>query len=707
MPDDLDYDSDVYDFDTAGKTVAVVEEEQPLYRVYADSRVAIGRGVGPAWKRKIDAAIAAYEHVLLMWDETLRYYNNDQGKTATTPRGNFTRGDGTENIVFSNLNVMLPACYSKDPDITCTTTDETDKPFCDALQALINTLFRRRDKLNAKPKIKKSTGLGLLTNFGVLKLDFIQKDDSREMALAEMERVTQELAVAKTQEEVDDLYGQLEALESQIEMAKDSGADMTNVLPRNLIVDPYAEQQDGLDGSWMAERVFLPTNYLIAKFTQKDPESDVDDDKAVRTLVYKPTHRASFVPSEGQREDGMNIVMNAIGGDAAAHTTDERMAYINMYYTECFFVWDKSTRRIMLFHRDDWAWPIWVWDDFLKTSRFFPYFITGFSMSTGGTVMVGETAYYLDQQDDVNDINRQMARIRRAVFDFWYYNSDVTNVDEVEEFIDGIRTGRGNRHTLGIRAGEKKISEMIEAVAPPSVQFEKLFDKAPIIESVNRLTNTSDALRGVQFKTNTNTSAVDTYQESMRLSVGAKVDVVEDVVADIAMSLAEMCIQHYTTEEVAGLIGPKLASGWKQMDIATFHSNYSLRVVAGSMEKPNSVFKKKEAVQIAQALGQFAQAAPGATLEIMLRTFEQAFTDVVIKPEDWDRLRAEVQSHMQANTAPSGQAAPPGGGGGDLQAQLQNLPTEVKQRVVQMKQQGVPDQTIKQFLLQQLKGQAQ
>ena len=31
----------------------------------------------------------------------------------------------------------------------------------------------------------------------------------------------------------------------------------------------------------------------------------------------------------------------------------------------------------------------------------------------------------------------------------------------------------------------------------------------------------------------------------MRLSVGAKVDVIEDTVADLALSLAELCVQNY------------------------------------------------------------------------------------------------------------------------------------------------------------------
>jgi hypothetical protein len=114
----------------------------------------------------------------------------------------------------------------------------------------------------------------------------------------------------------------------------------------------------------------------------------------------------------------LGIVLEAMatGSEVEAHTDAERRAYQQMYYTECVLVWDKYFRRVYLFHRDDWTWPIWVWDDPLNLARFFPYFIIGFGFSTGGTVNVGDTAYYLDQQDEINDINRQWTRIRRTIF---------------------------------------------------------------------------------------------------------------------------------------------------------------------------------------------------------------------------------------------------------------------------------------------------
>ncbi|HEY6019732.1 MAG TPA: hypothetical protein VIY48_07470, partial [Candidatus Paceibacterota bacterium] len=136
--------------------------------------------------------------------------------------------------------------------------------------------------------------------------------------------------------------------------------------------------------------------------------------------------------------------------------------------------------------------------------------------------------------------------------------------------------------------------------------------------------------------------------------------------------------------------------------------------VAGTTEKPNSQFKKKEAVQIAQAMGQFASAAPITSMSIMLKVLEQAFTEVDIQPEDWDNLKKEAQANAQkgisTGQAPDGGAAPGGAPapGGDpnaaIKQKLMSLPPQVKQKVVQMKQQGASDQQIKQFLMQQIGG---
>lgn len=703
-------DTDVFDVD--GMDVPEKEEApEPLYRVYKGSKIAVSKSTGKMWRNRYDAAVNAYDQILEMWNQSFMYYNNNQGKDLETPRGVFKRGDSTENIVYSNLNVMLPAVYSKDPDITCNTNDKEDTDFVKTLQALLNAFFKRRNLLNAKSKFKRAVGLGLLTNLGVLKIDWTKKEDSVELANNQLAEISENIRNAKNTQELEMLYGQLAALESTMEVFTKSGPVLGNVLPHNLVIDPYAEDPDGMDANWMIERTYLLTDFLRAKYTEPCEGEEKEDDPKARRLVYKPTHKASF-DNSGKRDDGLGMVLNALDGKSVtAYQNEERQGYTDMYYTECFIVWDKQARRVFLFHSDDWTWPLWVWDDPLNISRFFPYFIMSFGMSTGGTVSVGETAYYLDQQDEINDINRQVARIRRSIFDFFYYNSDATNKDEIEKFIKAVRgqgSGGDADHIIGVRAGENKIADMVQAFVPPSLNYEALFNKEPILQTINRISNTSDALRGVQFKTNTNESAVQSYQDAARMAVGAKVDVVEDTIADVANAFAEIAVQQMDQDQVEQLIGAALAKDWRQMTLQEYMANYNVEVVAGTTEKKNSIFKKKEAVQVAQAIGQFASAAPVTSMKIMLKVLEQAFTEVVITPEDWDMLEKEAIATANKGDSSGGAnaqagAAGAGGGGGSPEEQaLMNLPPEVKQQAMQMKQQGKSDDEIKQYLMQQV-----
>ncbi len=697
--------TDIYEVpDEAVEPVESVQTD-PLYQIYDGAKVLVSKNVGPYWRSRYEAGTKAYEAIHEAWDDVFRYYNNSQGKSLDTPRGVFKRGDSTENIVYSNLNTMLPAVYSKDPDIQCNTIDNADEPFCDTMKAVINTLLKRRDKLHAKPKIKRAAGLGLLTNQGVLKLNWTFKDDSREYAAQELQRITKELSKASNKQDVDRLYGELQALEQNMEVFESSGPSLKVVLPHRLLIDPYAEDSDGLDGNWMMEELYYNTAALNARFTEKKTE----DGETEKVLRYKPTHKAVFADGQGDRDDGLGLVFNELDKtvNVESHTEQERLAYMHSYYTRCILVWDKVFRRVYLFHADDWQYPIWVWEDPYKLSRFFPYFLIGYGMSTGGATSVGEPSYILDQQDEINDINRQVARMRRQIFDVWLYNTEAITKDEAEKFVK-IINGQvtGVPKILGVRPGEnRKASEMFEPLLPPSAQAEAFFNKEPILASINRITNTSDAIKGVQFKAGTTEDAVQTYQDAARLSIGAKVDVVEDAVSDLSYALAELAIQHLTKEDVAGLVGNAHAANWRDdLSLEEFRSTYSLEVVAGSMEKANSVFKKKEAVQIAQSVGQFAQAAPGATLKIMLKVLSKAFTEVNIQKEDWDAIDQEVSATLSKGVSTGGTEEPAAGAGEPNQVLelAKQLPPEVKQEIMQMREQGVPDDQIAKFIQTQV-----
>ena len=720
MGDTDDPTGDLFDVDEylKGGKPKSEKPEVPVYQVYPESRVPVSKAYGQIWKTKIEATQKANELVYEAWEQCFSYYNNHQNKTSESSKGVFTRGDVTENIIYSNINVMLPAVYGQDPDIAVNTTDKEDEPFAKCAHSLLNALLKGKNLLNCKPKVKKAVGVALMTNYGVLKLDYVLKSDSQDSILKDLQDVTLEIEKAKNTKALESAYGKLAAIESVANVFEKAGPKLKNVMARNLVVDALAEMPDGTDATWMAERCYIQTSFLKHKFTRKN------EDEKCWYYVFKPSHKAVFAEGSGnQKDDAYGLVLQTLSGDPTNQENDEIGGYRDLYFTECWLLWDKTTRRTALFAADDWTYPLWVWDNYTKTTRFFPYFIIGFGLSTGQTATVGEVSYYLDQQDEINQINRQVARVRNSIFNFFFYNSHKISQADIELLMKAVKRGFADEQAfVGVKVPEgSKISEIIECVAPPSLQFEALFNKEPTMNAVNRISNTSDAIRGVQFKTNTNEASVQSYQDAARMSVGAKIEVVEDVMADLCKALMEQCVQNMPKEEVVGLVGEKIGSAWDNMTLEQFNSRFAFDIVPGTCEKPNSIFKKKEAVQVVQAIGQFASAAPITSMKVALRVLEQAFTEVVIKPEDWDVMEQEMMMQAQRGNStgapaapkpgqnqPSGPAGSPAGGGdGGIPPELANLPPQVKQEVERMHAQGLPPEQIARYLQTHIAAQGQ
>jgi hypothetical protein len=710
---------DTFDVDTYldGKDKKPKEKNIPPYQMYPGSKIPVSKAFGSLWKTKIEATQRANELIYEAWEQCFAYYNNHQVKASESSKGVFQRGDVTENVIYSNINVMLPAVYGQDPDIAVNTTDKEDEKFAECAHNLLNALLKGKNLLNCKPKVKKAVGVALMTNYGVLKLDYVLKSDSQESVVDELAQVTKEIAEAKNQKALENAYGKLAAIESVVDIFEPGGPKLKNVMARNLVVDATAEMPDGTDATWMAERCYIQTSYLKYKFTRKEKNSDC------WYYVFKPTHKAVFAEGSGnQKDDAYGLVLQTLSGDPTLQENDEIGTYRDLYFTECWLVWDKATRRTALFAADDWAYPLWVWDNYTKTSRFFPYFIIGFGLSTGQTATVGEVSYYLDQQDEINQINRQVARIRNSIFNFFFYNSHKISQADAEILMQAVKRGFSDEQSvIGVKVPEgAKIADCFEALVPPAINYEALFNKDPTMNSINRISNTSDAIRGVQFKTNTNEASVQSYQDAARMSVGAKIEVVEDVMSDLCKALLEQCVQNMSKDEVIGYVGAKIGEGWQNYTLEAFNSQFALDIVPGTCEKPNSIFKKKEAVQIVQAIGQFASAAPITSMKVALRVLEQAFTEVVIKPEDWDIMEAEMTMQAQRGNStgapaapqpgqnkPAGPAAggPAAGGDGGIPPELANLPPQVKQNVMQMHNQGAPPDQIARYLQQQVMAQ--
>lgn len=690
-------------------------ETGPLYKVIGDSKIPVAKDTGRLWESRKNQAAAGRSDIENCWAEAIRYYENDQmshrkdsqstnGKVGAARYGRKTIGDkwtSTENIVFSNAVTMLPLLYAKNPTIEATPLNgEANAPFATACEALINALFNMKDApgLNFKNKARRGVLGAYLMNSAYIQVDFIKKQDSSQEAQNELVKLSGELEKAKDQKTIKEVEGKIQALLDKVSFLSPPGPCTRLRSTFSVYVDPTSTEPDHSDASWLTYYDFIPTAYLQAVYGEKKDGQYVS--------VYEPTHVLRAGGDLNNIEDEVNNFTLFTGktednGKAYGYTNEA--AYKAAQQTKVWYVWDKTTRRVLLFADNNWNWPLWVWDDPLKLLRFFPLHRLHFHETPDGSQPKGEVTYYLDQQDEINDIHSSIAQARNWAKSNVFFNKNVISQDDVEKVLKGPDgTARGVNVPEGM-----KMADVIFSMPSPALAYPELLSTDKTIASINRVTGLNDAQRGAQFKTNTTNDAVDAYQKNVDIRVDEKVDAIEDWIGDIGWSIIQLCAQNWSVEDVTNIIGAEKAVGWKRVDdVSQLRTMLNLRVVGGSTEKPTSKAKKQEALQMGQILGQFASGSPAVIL-VALKVLQRAFNnEVVITEKDWEMIIGSIEQQMQPKEgAPpvdgtAQQTEPPSEVPPEARQQLEqlvrSLPPEAKQQMDQLIQQGAsPSEALK------------
>lgn len=690
-------------------------EYVPSYRVMGDKKIAVSKATGKLWQARRDNAKSSRTDAEEAWREAVRYYNNDQMKHRNTTEG----GSGnrvatgrlneqhteTENVVFSNAVTMLPILYAKNPGCEITATSEANAGYARCCELLLKSLSSMKEApgINLKPKARRGVLTALLTNRAWLKIGWTFKDASSEQAMQDLQKLAQELEKAKDINEIREIEGKIMALESQISLLTPEGPTAKVLSPFNILVDPEASEADCSDANWVMECDMLPTAYLKARYLKQDAQGNY-------VSVFEPTHvmKLSGQKAGGVEEDVNNFTLSlGDDGEKSLYGYADEDVYEKSQMTKVWYVYDKTTRRIYMFHDKDWTWPIWVWEDPYKLLGFFPFIPLWFHETVDGQDPKGEVTYYLDQQDAINEINDELRRARRWMKRNVFFNKNAIGKDDVEAVLKGVDgTARG----IDVPEGQK-LQDVIGSVPPPALRFAELFDPASKFAAINRITGIGDIMKGGQFKTNTTNDQVQQYANYAQIRTEEKTDLIEDWLGAFFWNLLQLCVQFMSKEQVAAIIGAEAAAEWKNFSPEELRTSFNMRVVGGSTSKPTSQIKKKEALEMGQVLGQFVQASP-AVIMVLLKVFEQAFDEVVIKQEDWQFIMESVQMNMQkAGAGPGAGGNMPEGGApeGDMKQQLiaalQKLPPEAKQAVEQLVQQGMPPEEALKQVMQQMQQQ--
>ena len=704
------------------KEEAAVPEYTQMYQVYPNTRIAVSKHTGKLWQDRWSETekLLQQSGVKDRWDEAIRYYQNDQGGKEGKKRRLSEVYTGrssepmyaTENLVFGNVSALVPSVYAKNPDIEVTHLKDGQEEHAKLFERLVDTLIGMKyaPGLNAKPKMRKLVVTTMLTNIAYLELSYTKKEDGSEQLVSEIEALTKELTDAKNVSKIKEIEGKLQALDEKVSFLSSSGPKLRYRHPSMVRIDPNCEDLNDLcSADYVMIGDYVRTEFIQAMYGNKD-------ENGVWRSIYQPTHvlPANNRNNLGHDEDINNFTLLSEGDE---HTKfgykDEREFRANCR-TLVWTVWDRTTRRVLMFNDKDWSWPIWVWDDPYNLSRFFPVFPLSFYTDPTEMVARSEVMYYLDQQDEINTINNERARMRHWVMSKVFVDSNaVKDASKIMKFLQSDTEELV--HAIDLPDG-KRISDVLGAFPAPSTQFEGLFDTRTLFESINRMSSVTPVLQNVQFKTNTTNKAIETYESSTQMRLDEKIDAIEDLLADVGHALIEMCVQFMTADEVYALLGEAFVEtngGWQEaQDVRMFNREYQFRIVGGSTLKPTARVKKDQAMQLGQILGQFANASP-MLIVIMLKMIERAFSDdVVITPEEWQMILQSTMEVVQGQSAqpqggpeqPQAQGAQPqeqAGGPNEVMTQIEQiimqLPDEARMALAQGIAQGIP---LKQLVMQ-------
>lgn len=637
--------------ETLGIEEQVDETYEPVYRMYGDNRIPVSKVEGKLWRNRKDQAATVMKDVTDAWDLAYEYFNADQIhiKDDGTYEFNYDKlrnnKENTENLIWANNTGILPALYSQDPRVEITSNKindaESDK-LATMIERVVNVLFTKRvaPGLNLKNKARKAILNCALTNRGIIKVGYNFKSDANEQAINDINLIAKQLQDAKDINTIKELEGKLQALEEVINFASPSGPFIKCVRPYDLFIDPNAEDQDGTDAKWIMEREWLPTEYLKAKFGKQSDDTDEVES------IYKPGKvlpvNAKGIDDNLQEGDDPLTLTDGDATNYKNYGYENAEQYKRSCLTECFWIWDKTKRRVYLYSNNDWSYPLWVWEDPYELEEFFPYYLLNFHENPTQTLCKGEVSYYLDQQNTINMINSQLQKMRKFGFNHYLFDSN-----SGADIKDIMNWANGGKNIVPINLPpNKKFEDVLFSGSVPYDKNQMLYDKQDLLRIVDMISGTDATTRSGEYKTNTTNLAIQTYVAGKSMRLDDKRDAIENWLGRIGWSIAQLCLMNMDQEQVAKLIGINNSQMWNNLSSDEIVNTFSLRCVGGTTVKPTSDSKKQQALQMSQVLGQFASASP-YTVIIMLQILQRAFDDVIVTEEDIEMIKNSILQQLQ------------------------------------------------------------
>lgn len=592
---------------------------------------------------------AEENEVKALWEEyeTARKFDRDSRAQYAVDR-RYAAGTAnpdwavTANLIGAFIDILVSFLYARNPDVSARKAKRVDPigtgqedDFAKTMELVISTLWKApsaRLKVNCRAQVRSTltTGAGWLkaivvsngTNIPQLQneLGDIRKN------LAQIEELKARLArqnameavdtpavpveaefgedaalmappapvappvddpenpyCAMSDQERDAEEGRLRDLEASVsnrlEVAVRKGMAVDVVAPEDMQVSlDVRSVTDHAIANWNANAIYRPIKGLAAMFPALN-EGDIKNAKA-----YYQRRQADLQPlSELVKLTGMadgNVDAEAAEqyttGDG--HSKDDN----GVAFAKIVELWNRETGHVytMIDGVKRWAKPPYQPD--YPTTRFYPYFLTAFYPVDGARHPQSLTWRLMKLQDEYAATRSSLRLTRQRAAPGTIFNSsslDPTEASKIEKSV--------HQEFTGIKPTDpSQPLRDIFAEKPVAVGDMRLYDTAPILADMERISGVQEALQQSSTAPKTATEA-EIQQSGFASRTTADRDVLETMLTELAHYTGELALSALDMKDAERIAGAK--AFWPHgMAIDDLLSMVEVSIEAGTTGKPKS-----------------------------------------------------------------------------------------------------------------------
>lgn len=450
---------------------------------------------------------------------------------------------------------------------------------------------------------------------------------------------------------------QMRALQAQPEPVVERGFVVDNVAGEDFQVAPGYTINNHVDAPWNAHRIFIHCEDAEATFNL----SKEDMAQAVKYRARRPQMvRNESVMIEKSRvsateADAFVNGSESDGDDGGDYTNDANTSKANWL---CLWeIWDRDANAVktMIEGVCRWVKPHWTPK---ATTRFYPFFLFCTSEVDGQRHPQSLPTRSAKLVDEYNRIGSAETEHRRRILPKTAFNSGGIDPNEVAKLEKG-----GIQEMVGLKMVDPtgKISDILTPVSYAAID-PRLYDRGPIIQEINRIWGTSEALTSAINVSKTATEA-DIANQGSQARTGSRRDLLEICLGELALYTIEVARAYVTHEDAVKLAGPD--AFWPPyegpQDMAKM---LAINIRAGSSGKPNTAIERESWAALLPMLqqgitqiGQLRGASPAAVadaLEQLLRITAERSGERI----DIDQLIPQADEGMPGVPVPGGPQAP-------------------------------------------------